>query len=144
MIFNSTLPLHALTYSSTPLFPNSPLSPCLYHLVSQFPFFSTPSFPNSLIPPFLLPPPYIQHSSFSSFSFFPFLLFSFFPFFIFSDKNEWVCGTCGFLDSEDGTDLVLCDGPCLGSFHLGCLDSITKKVLKRLLDYFGDLSLIAF
>ena len=44
------------------------------------------------------------------------------------DKNEWVCGKCGFLNAEDGSDLVLCDGPCLGSFHLGCLDSITKKV----------------
>ena len=44
------------------------------------------------------------------------------------DKNEWVCGKCGFLNAEDGSDLVLCDGPCLGSFHLGCLDAITKKV----------------
>ena len=44
------------------------------------------------------------------------------------DKNEWICGKCGFLNAEDGTDLVLCDGPCLGSFHLGCLDPATKKV----------------
>ena len=44
------------------------------------------------------------------------------------DNNEWICGHCGFLKSEDGTDLVLCDGPCLRSFHLGCLDAQSKKV----------------
>ena len=35
---------------------------------------------------------------------------------------------CGFLNALDGSDLVLCDGPCLSSYHLGCLDARSKKV----------------
>jgi hypothetical protein len=26
------------------------------------------------------------------------------------------------MEANDGTDLLLCDGPCLRSFHLGCLE----------------------
>jgi hypothetical protein len=38
------------------------------------------------------------------------------------DNNDWICGHCGQSDAFDGSDLVLCDGPCLRSFHIGCLD----------------------
>jgi hypothetical protein len=48
--------------------------------------------------------------------------------YIYSDDNEWICGICGYLNTEDGTDLVLCDGPCKGSYHMGCLDAKSKKV----------------
>ena len=37
------------------------------------------------------------------------------------DDNEWVCAICNQLKSEDNSDLVLCDGDCLRSFHSGCL-----------------------
>lgn len=37
------------------------------------------------------------------------------------DKNDWICGICHSFESGDGTELVLCDGPCMRSFHLGCL-----------------------
>lgn len=37
------------------------------------------------------------------------------------DNNEWVCSICEFLESPDDSDLLLCDGPCLRSFHIGCL-----------------------
>jgi rubrerythrin len=26
------------------------------------------------------------------------------------DLNDWICGICGFLEAEDGSDLVLCEG----------------------------------
>jgi len=42
------------------------------------------------------------------------------------DKNDWVCSVCSFLESEDGSSLILCDGPCKRSFHLGCLDKKNK------------------
>ena len=38
------------------------------------------------------------------------------------DHSEWFCGQCGLLESHDDSDLILCDGPCLRSFHIGCLD----------------------
>ena len=37
------------------------------------------------------------------------------------DNNEWVCSICEFLEAPDDSDLLLCDGPCLRSFHIGCL-----------------------
>jgi hypothetical protein len=37
------------------------------------------------------------------------------------DDNEWVCSICSQLRSSDGSDLLLCDGECLRSFHAGCL-----------------------
>ena len=43
-----------------------------------------------------------------------------------ADKNDWVCSICSFLESEDGSSLILCDGPCKRSFHLGCLDKKNK------------------
>lgn len=38
------------------------------------------------------------------------------------DNNDWICSYCNLSESFDGSDLVLCDGPCLRSFHMGCLD----------------------
>lgn len=37
------------------------------------------------------------------------------------DQNDWICKICDRFEAEDGTDLLLCDGPCKGSFHYGCL-----------------------
>jgi hypothetical protein len=37
------------------------------------------------------------------------------------DDNDWVCGICEVLEDIDGTPLVLCDGPCMRSFHTSCL-----------------------
>ena len=37
------------------------------------------------------------------------------------DDNDWLCGICGMLESNDGSDLLMCDGPCRRSFHYGCL-----------------------
>jgi len=37
------------------------------------------------------------------------------------DDNEWVCGLCKMLEAPDGSPLVLCDGPCMRSFHTSCL-----------------------
>ena len=36
------------------------------------------------------------------------------------DKNECLCGVCGFLEGY-GSELILCDGPCLKSFHINCI-----------------------
>lgn len=47
------------------------------------------------------------------------------------DRNEWICSNCGTLDSENGSDLVLCDGPCLRSFHINCLTNEEAKVLHK-------------
>ncbi len=41
------------------------------------------------------------------------------------DNNDWICGICNLMESVDNTALMLCDGPCLRSFHLGCLKSKT-------------------
>ena len=43
------------------------------------------------------------------------------------DDNEWICAVCDQLKSVDGTDLLLCDGGCLRSFHTGCI-GISSKV----------------
>lgn len=37
------------------------------------------------------------------------------------DRNEWICAICDQLEAFDDSDLILCDGPCLRSFHIGCL-----------------------
>lgn len=37
------------------------------------------------------------------------------------DDHDWLCDICDLLESADGSDLVLCDGPCKKSFHRGCL-----------------------
>ena len=44
---------------------------------------------------------------------------------IVADDNEWVCALCSQLASADGSDLLLCDGECLRSFHTGCLGLTT-------------------
>lgn len=38
------------------------------------------------------------------------------------DDNDWICSACYQSEAFDGSDLVLCDGPCLRSYHIGCLD----------------------
>jgi hypothetical protein len=38
------------------------------------------------------------------------------------DHNDWICGVCCLSEAFDGSDLMLCDGPCLRSFHIGCLE----------------------
>ena len=43
------------------------------------------------------------------------------------DNNDWVCGICNLMESVDSSALMLCDGPCLRSFHLGCLKSKTAS-----------------
>lgn len=48
------------------------------------------------------------------------------------DYNEWVCGLCGLLDCNDGSLLILCDGPCKRSFHTGCLN-LSKRKLDQVL-----------
>ncbi len=37
------------------------------------------------------------------------------------DYNDWVCTICTMLEAPQGTELMLCDGPCRRSFHLECL-----------------------
>jgi hypothetical protein len=37
------------------------------------------------------------------------------------DINDWLCARCGLLESRTGSKLMLCDGPCLRSFHTDCL-----------------------
>ena len=39
------------------------------------------------------------------------------------DENDWICSVCNLTESRDDTDLILCDGPCLRSFHIGCMNS---------------------
>lgn len=38
-----------------------------------------------------------------------------------NDNNEWVCGVCQSFAGGEVDHLVLCDGPCLRSFHLRCV-----------------------
>ena len=47
-----------------------------------------------------------------------------------TDRNEWLCSICHHLDAVDQTDLLLCDGPCLRSFHLGCLNLESIPVIQ--------------
>lgn len=37
------------------------------------------------------------------------------------DKNAFLCSSCNQLEADDHTDLILCDGPCLQSWHIGCM-----------------------
>jgi hypothetical protein len=37
------------------------------------------------------------------------------------DKNDWHCAMCYGFEASGGSDLLLCDGPCLRSFHLECV-----------------------
>ncbi len=39
------------------------------------------------------------------------------------DENDWICSVCNLTESKDNTDLILCDGPCLRSFHIGCMNA---------------------
>ena len=41
------------------------------------------------------------------------------------DDNDWICSVCSMYESEDGSDLLMCDGPCMRSFHKGCLENCT-------------------
>lgn len=46
------------------------------------------------------------------------------------DTNDWICGVCNLLEAADGTDLLLCDGPCKRSFHSGCLTGSNSTLPK--------------
>jgi hypothetical protein len=37
------------------------------------------------------------------------------------DHNEWICTACELMEHPNGSDLLLCDGPCLRSYHLDCI-----------------------
>jgi hypothetical protein len=37
------------------------------------------------------------------------------------DFNDFLCATCHLLEADDHSDLILCDGPCLQSWHIGCM-----------------------
>lgn len=39
-----------------------------------------------------------------------------------SMRREWVCSVCYQLEAPDDSVLILCDGLCKRSFHLGCLN----------------------
>jgi hypothetical protein len=45
-----------------------------------------------------------------------------------TDKNEPICGICYQLEATNGSDFLLCDGPCLRSFHVECC-KISKKTV---------------
>lgn len=50
------------------------------------------------------------------------------------DNNDWICGICDQLEEPTGTELVLCDGACMQSFHYGCLANglaLKKKIEKQ-------------
>lgn len=36
--------------------------------------------------------------------------------------EDWICAMCWKLDTPCMSDMVVCDGPCLRSFHVVCLD----------------------
>jgi hypothetical protein len=44
------------------------------------------------------------------------------------DNNDWVCSVCSMLEAPQGSDLLLCDGPCRRSFHAECLHLDAKDV----------------
>ena len=43
------------------------------------------------------------------------------------DNNDILCSICDQLEAVDHSDLILCDGPCLRSWHLGCMDCIDSS-----------------
>jgi hypothetical protein len=46
------------------------------------------------------------------------------------DDNDWVCTVCGLSETfNDDDQLLLCDGPCLRSFHTSCIGSKRKLVM---------------
>lgn len=48
-----------------------------------------------------------------------------------NDRNEWICGICKLYENNDDSDLILCDGPCMRSYHIACLnfdEAETEKV----------------
>lgn len=47
------------------------------------------------------------------------------------DKNDWLCGICNEFETLEGSDLILCDGPCHRSFHISCLNEKGKNNTKR-------------
>ena len=38
-----------------------------------------------------------------------------------ADHNDFLCATCNLFEADNHSDLILCDGPCLQSWHLGCM-----------------------
>ena len=45
-----------------------------------------------------------------------------------ADHNDFICATCNLFEASDHSDLILCDGPCLQSWHLGCMGVGKDKV----------------
>ncbi|CBJ25830.1 conserved unknown protein [Ectocarpus siliculosus] len=39
-----------------------------------------------------------------------------------NSADDWICAMCSQLDTPCMSDMVTCDGPCLRSFHVVCLD----------------------
>lgn len=44
--------------------------------------------------------------------------------------DDWICGMCSQLDTPCMSDMVTCDGPCLRSFHVVCLD-VDEEALSK-------------
>jgi hypothetical protein len=40
-----------------------------------------------------------------------------------ADFNDWKCTICNMLEADQNTELILCDGPCLRSYHKECLEA---------------------
>ena len=38
------------------------------------------------------------------------------------DRNEWICSVCNSFEDHNDSDLILCDGLCMRSYHIGCLN----------------------
>lgn len=53
------------------------------------------------------------------------------------DDNDWFCTECSLMESRDGSDLLLCDGPCLRSWHHCCLAGLNLN-LKKIRTQAGD------
>lgn len=47
-----------------------------------------------------------------------------------ADKNDWICSFCNQTESFLPSDLILCDGPCLRSFHVSCMEQKPDLVRK--------------
>jgi hypothetical protein len=46
------------------------------------------------------------------------------------DHNDWLCTICMNFQAPDFSELLLCDGGCLRSFHLGCLGFKREELSK--------------
>ena len=44
-----------------------------------------------------------------------------------TDRNESLCYLCGYENEPKGSEFLLCDGPCLRSFHMACLKAEKGK-----------------